>query len=308
MVTPHNTTARDGKTTQTEEDGASEVVVQPEELKNLNYELLLVGLSLLSVLNLILLIWTRDPEILNILSLIDVPMTVIFFFDFITRFFSAKSKKKYFFRQFGWADLLASLPLPAFKILRLFRIFRAWRLISRYGAQSLRRQLNEHRAEAALAVIAFLIMYILEFGAIFVTVAERTNPAANIKTGADALWWAFVTIATVGYGDRFPITGWGRLVGMLVMMTGVGLFGVLTAYLANAFLTPRQKKDNRLETEPTPEQITSQAMLVEIMRLMSEREKEQEELRAMLAELKNGTQQLATGHQPAKRDSGSAVR
>src|SRR5436190_14819836 len=248
MSTPDKTTAMDGAVTQTEQSRASQAPAQPEELKNLNYEFLLLGYSLLSVFNVVVLFFTRDETVANIITIIDTPLTIIFFVDFVIRFRSAESKRSYFFRQFGWADLLASLPFPAFKILRMFRVFRAWRMIQHYGARNLRRQLREHRADAALAVLAFLIMCVLEFGGIAITVAERTSPAANIKTASDAIWWAFVTITTVGYGDRYPVTGWGRIVGTVVLMTGVGLFGVLTGYLANAFLAPpKQAEDNKQE-------------------------------------------------------------
>ena len=146
-------------------------------------------------------------------------------------------------------------------------------MIAHYGARNLRRQFREHRADAALAVIAFLILCVLDLGAIAVTLAERTNPDANIKTAADALWWAFVTITTVGYGDVYPISGWGRIVGLLVMMTGVGLFGVLTGYLANSFLAPPKQADQDKQDTAQPAdaqaqaQVDPQAILIEMKRL-----------------------------------------
>ena len=151
------------------------------------------------------------------------------------------------------------------------------------------RQISDHRADAALSVIAFLIICVLEFGGIFVIFAERPNPDANIQTASDAVWWAFVTITTVGYGDRYPTTNWGRLVGVLVMITGVGLFGVLTGYLANAFLAPPKKEDEKPEPTQAPAQLDAQALLAEMKRLLSEQEKAQEELRTMVAELKQET-------------------
>jgi voltage-gated potassium channel len=62
--------------------------------------------------------------------------------------------------------------------------------------------------------------------------AERGHPGANIAAFGDALWWASVTIFTVGYGDRFPVTGEGRLVGILLMASGVALVGAVTASFA----------------------------------------------------------------------------
>jgi voltage-gated potassium channel len=66
---------------------------------------------------------------------------------------------------------------------------------------------------------------------------ERHYARANIKTGGDALWWAYVTMTTVGYGDEFPISPGGRIVGIVMMTLGLALFGTLTGYLANSFST-----------------------------------------------------------------------
>ena len=63
---------------------------------------------------------------------------------------------------------------------------------------------------------------------------------ANIKTGEDAVWWAIVTVATVGYGDKFPVTPMGRLIGTAMIVVGVSLFSVLTSYIATQFMTRRK--------------------------------------------------------------------
>lgn len=64
---------------------------------------------------------------------------------------------------------------------------------------------------------------------------------SNIKTSEDAIWWAYVTITTVGYGDKFPITTEGRMIVALLMTVGVGLFGTFTAYLASWFVGEGEK-------------------------------------------------------------------
>jgi voltage-gated potassium channel len=288
MPSPEDSAAGSGKPMQIEIPGRHREQFHSEMLVNINYELLLLGFSLLAVLNVALLILAKDQIVLNVIAIIDMPLSAIFLIDFLIRLFSAESKRGYFFRGYGWADLASSLPFPAIKIIRLFRIVSATRAIRQYGARKLRREFREHRGDAALSIIAFLILCVLEFGAISLILAERTNPSANVKTASDAIWWAFVSITTVGYGDRYPTTDWGRIVGMVVMMTGVGLFGVLTGYLANSFLAPpKPVEDNK--AEPGKEQLDAQAMLVEVKQLIAEQDKAQEELRAMLAELKQVT-------------------
>src|SRR4029453_13688070 len=67
---------------------------------------------------------------------------------------------------------------------------------------------------------------------------EIRAPDGNIKDASDAIWYTYVTVTTAGYGDRSPVSNAGRLVGVLIMTVGVGLFGTLTGFLANAFVTP----------------------------------------------------------------------
>ena len=65
---------------------------------------------------------------------------------------------------------------------------------------------------------------------------ERNAKGSNIHNYPDALWWAIVTVTTVGYGDRFPVTGGGRTVAVILMLLGIGLIGVLTATVASVFV------------------------------------------------------------------------
>ena len=68
------------------------------------------------------------------------------------------------------------------------------------------------------------------------------KPECNIKTAEDAIWWTMTTITTVGYGDKFPITSIGRLIGILTMLVGIGLFGTYTAFIASWFVSNNEQK------------------------------------------------------------------
>src|SRR5574337_653655 len=74
------------------------------------------------------------------------------------------------------------------------------------------------------------VIVLAEIAAILVLQAEQVNPDANIVTGQDAVWWVFVSITTVGFGDRYPTTALGRLIGVMVMFCGIALIGVLTSF------------------------------------------------------------------------------
>ena len=108
--------AGDGGEKQTEESGTNQAEALPEELENLNYEFLLLAYSLLSVFDVAVLFLAQDPVVRDVVQILDTPLTLIFFVDFLIRLRAAKSKRNYFFRQYGWADLVAGLPFPALKI------------------------------------------------------------------------------------------------------------------------------------------------------------------------------------------------
>jgi voltage-gated potassium channel len=74
----------------------------------------------------------------------------------------------------------------------------------------------------------------------------ESDAESNIKNPGDALWWSLTTVTTVGYGDRFPVTAEGRLIGAFLMTAGVGLFAIFTAYLAS-FFVETNKSDNHEE-------------------------------------------------------------
>lgn len=76
----------------------------------------------------------------------------------------------------------------------------------------------------------------LMLGAWLVLLFDENAKGSNIHNYPDALWWAIVTVTTVGYGDRFPVTGGGRAVAVVLMLVGIGLIGVLTATVASLFI------------------------------------------------------------------------
>ena len=211
------------------------------ELKNISYELFIGALSVISIFNIVLGFFVKNPQINGVLIIINIVLTVIFFSDFIYRLYTANSKKDYFFRQYGWADFLASMPIEQMKILRIFRLFRVYRIMNVLGAKRIISEFIHARGGSALLTILLIAFLVFEFGGMFILYVEKDSPDANITTASDALWWIMATVTTVGYGDVYPVTNAGRIVGVMVMITGIGLFGTLTGFLANAFLAPKEK-------------------------------------------------------------------
>jgi len=211
--------------------------------KNTNYELFIFALSILSILNIFLDIITPGKEVSEVIFVIDLILSFIFLMDFLYRLSTAESKRDYFFKQWGWLDLIGSIPLPRAKIARLARIIRAVRLMREFGLRSLLREFASDRAGSAVYSVAFLVILVLEFGSLFVLGAEQQVDGSNIETAADAIWWSFVTMSTVGYGDFYPISLAGRFFSIFVILLGVGLFGVVTGFLAEFFTGDDEESD-----------------------------------------------------------------
>jgi voltage-gated potassium channel len=207
------------------------------------YEIFILALSILSIANIALVFLPISSAQRTVILAVDLSLCLVFLGDFTFRITKAREKRWFFLHQHGWLDLLGSLPVPALRFARVFRIARAVRMLRETGPRNLWHSLTSGRAGSALYMAIFLVVVVLEFGGIGVLAAESSSPDANIKTGSDALWWGYVTVTTVGYGDRYPVTNAGRIVGVLVMTVGVGLFGVLTGFLANAFLRPTPQEE-----------------------------------------------------------------
>jgi voltage-gated potassium channel len=222
---------------------------QPDELKNTGYELLVAALSILSIVNLLLIYVTSDDALDYVLYFMNGLLSLVLFLDFLYRLLTASSRSAYFLRQYGWADLLASLPLAQLKVLRIFRLIRVARLLRSYGLGGIGRSLVRDRAGSALATLVLLAILMLEFGSLQMLRAEQHAEGANITSASDALWYSIVTMSTVGYGDTFPVTTAGRLLGAMIIVVGVGIFGTLTGYLANAFLGGRDTAPPEPETD-----------------------------------------------------------
>ena len=232
---------------------------------SLQYQLFMLVLCVAALAILVLeSVYHLDPEVARVLDYADDAVCVIFLADFCLSFARAPRKWKYL-ATWGWLDLLSSIPTLDIgrwgriaRIARLSRVLRALR-----ASRLLSRMLLRKRGQSA-ALAAVLLALFLVIGSSAAILRFEDLPDSNIKTADDAVWWAFATITTVGYGDRFPVSGEGRLIAALLMTAGVGLFGAFSAALAAWFLTP--------EEEATDAEIAALAAEVaELRRVIEER-------------------------------------
>ena len=134
-------------------------------------------------------------------------------------------------------------------------------------------------ASGTLYLIVFLGILTLETIGILELYFEKDANGANITTGGDAIWWGYVTATTVGYGDKYPITTGGRIVGTLMLTVGVALFATFSGFLANAFLS------NKTDASTDLPDGSAQEALQAVLRLQAEQQRATETLRVRLAEL-----------------------
>ena len=191
-----------------------------------------------------------SSEFIKLFTLFDHIICGLFFFDFSFRLFTAPSKRAYL--KWGWIDLISSIPiLDQLRWGRMFRLLRIVRAIkgTMRGHQRLERKIQDPFISVIL--IAFLCVFL---GAISVLHLEAGVEGSNIKSARDAIWWALVTVTTVGYGDFTPITNEGRLVAVVLMSAGIGIFGVFSVQCTQ-YLMSHQKKDEDKELKALKEEV-----------------------------------------------------
>jgi voltage-gated potassium channel len=177
-----------------------------------------------------------------ILSYADWIVCGVFFIDFVRRFVRAPSKLAYM--KWGWLDLLSCIPMiDAFKAGRIYRVVRVVRILRALrSSRNIVGLLYRKRAQNTFAVVATTTFVATVFSAIIVMEFERDS-ASRISEPSDAIWWAFCTVTTVGYGDYYPVTTEGRITAVVLMTLGVGLFGTLAGYVGSMFTGPPSKAE-----------------------------------------------------------------
>lgn len=207
------------------------------------YDLFILVLTLLSLVVMVGIFVPTSDATTQLLEAYDNMICVVFLIDFALRILRAPSKRDYFIGERGWLDLLGSIPnlgiskyAALLRLARISRLARVSRLLRPENRGMLMDDLVRNRGQYAVFITLMSGFTVLVVASILVLQAESKSPDANITTGGDAIWWGIVTITTVGYGDKFPVTAFGRAVAVGVMFAGVGIIGSLASILASVLV------------------------------------------------------------------------
>lgn len=273
---------------------------------NANYELFVLALTVLQLINSALWLLLRGQDEAQVILLMAAAISLFFIVDGIYRWLRAPNRRRFLVAFHGWLLWLGSLPVPFMAILRLLWYRQSMSRIRRSEFDAMVDVVVEKRAQSTLLGAIFAAIVVLEAAAILVLGAESKSTQANIQTGGDAVWWTIVTVATVGYGDKYPVTPAGRVIGAFVMVVGVGLFSVLTSFLAQWFVRSRQAKTAETTDVAAQTPDTSSAALLArmdtIVMLLEQQEvahqAEAADLSARLAQIENRLAQEHTVPNP----------
>ena len=172
----------------------------------------------------------------HVCALVVLGSWLVFIGDYAARLWLARDRRRFFIRHL--LDLMI-IALPALRPLRLLRLVVLFRIINRKAAAAL-----QGRVPLYVTISAATLVFC---GALAVLDAERHAPGSTITSFGKAIWWAVVTVTTVGYGDEYPVTLQGRFIAVGLMIGGVALIGVVTASFAAWFID--RVRDTGQETE-----------------------------------------------------------
>ena len=227
------------------------------------YDTTIIILALISVA----LVLLGFAEILDLdnppYNIIDLLLWGVFVVDYGWRFFLSKEKWRFILENIF--DLLAILPLNAiFTVFRLGRIFRLARLIKLLKLTRLLRIVGL-TGKLEKKVSKFLrtngLLYIFYLNSFIVLVGSSILSVVEEKSFSDSLWWALVTVTTVGYGDIIPTSIFGKWLAVLLMLVGIGTIGILTSTLTNFFV--KENPDEQIKLDKLQDELSSQRMLLE---------------------------------------------
>lgn len=194
------------------------------------------------------------PETKTILQVIEWFSVIVFSLEYVLRIYVADSKPKFIFSFFGIIDLLAILPfylsfgvdLRSLRALRFLRLFRILKLV-RYNRAMNHFTSAIKSAKEEIFLFIFITLILIYFSAVGIYYFENEAQPEHFSSIFDSLWWAIITLTTVGYGDVYPITVGGKVFTFIILMIGLGIVAIPTGIISSALTKSVDKKHTTSE-------------------------------------------------------------
>ncbi len=238
--------------------------LEKEEMYNIIFEadtpagrkfdiLLIIAISLSILISFVETVPSLAKTFQLVLEIMEYMLTFFFTLEYIARLYCSPKPKEYALSFFGVIDLLAILPpylsyffpharymlmMRSFRFIRIFRVFKLFSFINEgyFLMQSLKKSLNK-----ILVYFLFVLILVMCLGTLMYMV-ESGEPNSQFTDLGSSVYWAIVTMTTVGYGDITPVTATGRLLSAFVMLLGYTIIAVPTGIVSATFIDETKKK------------------------------------------------------------------
>ena len=233
------------------------IVFESDTPKGKMFDIVLTASILLSVLLVILESMHIFPHSAYlVLRVLEYLLTLFFTAEYLARIYCLKQPRKYIFSFFGIVDLLATLPvylsfflhgshymlvIRAFRLIRIFRIFKLFTFINE-GNLLLRSLWIS--APKILIFFFFVLILVISMGTVMYMI-EGSQEGSSFNNIPSSIYWAIVTMTTVGYGDITPVTPVGRLFSAIIMLIGYTIIAVPTGIVSATMVSEHKKQEKR---------------------------------------------------------------
>jgi voltage-gated potassium channel len=228
-----------------------EIIFGTEPGRGRNFDIFLFGIILSSVTALFAdSVASIHQKYGDILFAMEVFFTILFTIEYGARIYCSPNRRRYIFSFYGLIDLLATLPtylslfipgaqhlliIRVFRVLRVFRVFKLFHYVSE--ANVLLRSLVASRRKISVFLVSVLTLIVV-FGALMYLIEGPENGFTSLPR---SMYWAIVTVTTVGYGDIAPHTPLGQLVAAMAMITSYAIIAIPTGILSAELIQESQR-------------------------------------------------------------------
>ena len=222
-----------------------------------------IAIQILIIVSLVSFSIETLPDLTNetrqLLRYMEIGTVAVFTIEYLLRIVVADRRFKFIFSFFGLIDLAAILPfylatgldLRSIRVVRLLRLFRLLKLV-RYSSAIQRFHVAFLIAKEELLLFFMVSLMLFFFAAVGIYYFENEAQPELFSSVFHSLWWAVVTLTTVGYGDVYPVTTFGRVIASIIMLIGIGMIAVPTSILASTFSDLlRERREIRSQGDPS---------------------------------------------------------